>query len=240
MARVSDEELAATAELERSRSPGFESASSAALSPSSAAHSGSGEFGRQRLRRRQASMGGDFITAAPESRQHEVDGSWSGSALRRATYIVENNYNTNILALVVLFDAYLTANDIDARAAGRETSAFIRTCSDICLLLYTAELPLLLFVRGRRIFKDWMVLLDLDSRFFSWLFASLCRHCTYMFKSFVPIHLKVIIMCGFAEWTLTIAGDALASRTCPEVQKGQLLLHGTRLFPLAWVMSSRV
>ena len=153
-------------------------------------------------------MGADFITASPKEQHHELGSSWRGKARRWAKYIVDNNYNTNSLALVVLFDAYLTANDIDARAAGQEPSAFVRACSDICLLLYTAELPLLFFVRGRRILKDWMVLLDIDPR-----------------TNPIPIPLstcialidwnvrQVIIACGYAEWVLTSAGDALTSRT---------------------------
>jgi len=172
-AKSQKQELAAIAE-------GCES-NLAAHSPT--AQSVSDEFSNRRLRRRQQSMGADFITASPKEQQHELGSSWRGKARRWAKYIVDNNYNTNSLALVVLFDAYLTANDIDARAAGQEPSAFVRACSDICLLLYTAELPLLFFVRGRRILKDWMVLLDI-----------------------------VIIACGYAEWVLTSAGDALTSR----------------------------
>ena len=39
----------------------------------------------------------------------------------------------------------------------------LRICSDICLILYTCELPLLILVRGKRLLKDWMVILDIAS-----------------------------------------------------------------------------
>jgi hypothetical protein len=38
----------------------------------------------------------------------------------------------------------------------------LRICSDICLFLYTSELPLLFLVRGKRLLKDWMVILDIE------------------------------------------------------------------------------
>ena len=157
------EELAAAAGS-RIKSPG-----QAASSPMSVVQNGSegGHSPSFKKVRKQASMGADFITAEPKAKQNDADHSWRGRALRLATYIVDNNFNANFLALVVLFDAYLTANDIDARAAGHDASTFVRTCSDICLLLYTAELPLLLFVRGRKILKDWMVLLDIEPWKFS-------------------------------------------------------------------------
>lgn len=181
-AKSQREELPAIAEGCESKSSSYLAAHSPSHSPT--ARTISDEFSNRRLRRRQQSaMGGDFIRASPGKEQQELGSSWRAKARRWAKYCVDNNYNTNSLALVVLFDAYLTANDIDARAAGQEPSAFVRACSDICLLLYTAELPLLFFVRGRRILKDWMVLLDI-----------------------------VIITCGYAEWVLTSAGDALTSR----------------------------
>lgn len=39
----------------------------------------------------------------------------------------------------------------------------LRICSDICLILYTCELPLLILVRGKRLLKDGMVILDIAS-----------------------------------------------------------------------------
>lgn len=123
------------------------------------------------------------------------------------------NYTANFLAVVVLLDAYLTANDIDTRARQEKTSSLVlplvslfkgwnreslfefhwissssslckevlmgmvmvhvcvdvaaslqlRICSDICLILYTCELPLLILVRGKRLLKDGMVILDIAS-----------------------------------------------------------------------------
>ena len=40
--------------------------------------------------------------------------------------------------------------------------ARLRICSDICLFLYTSELPLLFLIRGKRLLKDWMVILDIE------------------------------------------------------------------------------
>jgi len=165
------EELAAEAEVCKVKSPG--------ASPAMLGSQTSSDF---RLRRRQPSMG-DFITADYSGhKQHDVDASVYGRLLRFARYVVERNYTSNCLALVVLVDAYFTAYDIDARAAGKQTSAFVRTCSDLCLVLYTAELPLIFFVKGKKALKDMLVLLDI-----------------------------VIITCGYAEWLLTSLGNLGAS-----------------------------
>ncbi|CAJ1376355.1 unnamed protein product, partial [Effrenium voratum] len=55
----------------------------------------------------------------------EEDKSQCGSLVTRIKFLVEGNYTANFLAVVVLFDAYCTANDIDSRAAGVPTSQFI-------------------------------------------------------------------------------------------------------------------
>ncbi len=82
-----------------------------------------------------------------------------------------------MLALVVVLDAYLIANDIDSRAIpGGHPSTVVTTLSDLCLILYTCEVPILILARGRRLLKDWMFLVDL-----------------------------VIILCGYIELVLNLA-----------------------------------
>ena len=65
------------------------------------------------------------------------------------------------MALVVLIDALLTATDIDARAAERPPPPIVGTLSEMCLYCYTAELLLVLTVKGLMALRDWMVILDL-------------------------------------------------------------------------------
>ena len=65
------------------------------------------------------------------------------------------------MAGVVLIDALLTAADIDARAAERASPPIVGTLSELCLYCYTAELLLVLTVKGLWALKDWMVVLDI-------------------------------------------------------------------------------
>ncbi|CAE7269477.1 Scn11a [Symbiodinium sp. CCMP2456] len=93
---------------------------------------------------------------------------------------------SNFMAGVVLFDAYCTCTDVDARAATppQETPQWMLIISDCCLALYTIELGLLLYVQGSKLLRDWMVILDI-----------------------------VIIFCGYAELLLNLfaPGDLIAS-----------------------------
>ena len=74
----------------------------------------------------------------------------------------KGNYTANVLALVVVLDAYLIANDIDSRAIpGGHPFNVVTTLSDLCLLLYTCEVPILILARGGRLLKDGMFLVDL-------------------------------------------------------------------------------
>lgn len=98
--------------------------------------------------------------------------------------IVTGRIVSNFMAGVVLFDAFCTCSDVDARAAGLETPRWMLIVSDFCLALYTLELALLLYVQGRQLLRDWMVILDI-----------------------------VIIFCGYAELLLNLfaPGDLIAS-----------------------------
>ncbi|CAE7662043.1 TPC1 [Symbiodinium sp. CCMP2592] len=75
--------------------------------------------------------------------------------------VMTNSYITNLMAAVVLLDAYCTCADIDARAAGEEPGLELAILSDTCLALYTLELVVLTCLQGCSVFKDWLVLLDL-------------------------------------------------------------------------------
>ncbi|CAK8985909.1 unnamed protein product [Durusdinium trenchii] len=98
---------------------------------------------------------------------------------QRGFALAAGNYTANFLALVVVFDSYLTAIDIDNRALHIPTSPVVLTFSDLCLCLYTCELPILFFAKGKRLLKDWMVILDI-----------------------------VIIMCGYAEVVIHIVDNS--------------------------------
>lgn len=125
---------------------------------------------------------GKIITREETVVEHAED--WRGRAMKYASILVEGNYTANFLGIVVLLDAYLTANDIDSRAAGEDTSRAILICSDICLVLYTSELPLLFLVRGKRLLKDWMVILDI-----------------------------VIILCGYVEILVNLIDSSIGTNS---------------------------
>ena len=79
-------------------------------------------------------------------------GRSSLSSLNRAHLcarkLIRSRYFAHIMVVVVLFDAFLTASDIDARAAGEDTSVVVIAASSACLALYTLELILQVVVRG--------------------------------------------------------------------------------------------
>ncbi|CAE7198428.1 CACNA1E [Symbiodinium natans] len=83
----------------------------------------------------------------------------------------------NIMALVVLVDAYCTCVDIDARAEGVHTPDIFTTLSTMCLMMYTLEAAALLLAFGpRQFFSDWIGTLDV-----------------------------IIVSCGWAEKVITAA-----------------------------------
>ncbi|CAE7191248.1 CACNA1C [Symbiodinium necroappetens] len=75
--------------------------------------------------------------------------------------VMTNSYISNLMAAVVLLDAYCTCADIDARAAGEDPALELAILSDVCLGLYTLELVVLTCLQGCSVFKDWLALLDL-------------------------------------------------------------------------------
>lgn len=62
-----------------------------------------------------------------------------GKVRRVADYLVAHHYVGNFMGIVVVIDSFLTAYDIDSRAAGIQTPSFILAMSDVCLALYTME-----------------------------------------------------------------------------------------------------
>lgn len=66
-------------------------------------------------------------------------GTWVGKVRRVADYLVTHHYVGNFMGIVVVFDSFFTAYDIDSRAAGIPTPSFILALSDLCLALYTTE-----------------------------------------------------------------------------------------------------
>jgi len=107
---------------------------------------------------------GDFIRRSSTHRTTSSDSQWSRIQAVLVS-VVESGYYVNLMAFVVLLDAYCTCRDIDARAAltgesEAPLSAF-SVISDLCLLLYSVELVLALLVRGRAGFKDPVVQLDI-------------------------------------------------------------------------------
>ncbi|CAE7198450.1 SCN10A [Symbiodinium natans] len=125
----------------------------------------------------------DFIRVQQPS-VNSQDNTFQHKVKDKIRKIVTGRVVSNFMAAVVLFDAFCTCSDVDARAAGLETPQWMLTVSDFCLALYTIELGLLLYVQGRQLLKDWMVILDI-----------------------------VIIFCGYAELLLNLfaPGDLIAS-----------------------------
>eukprot|EP00913_Durusdinium_trenchii_P030591 g28650.t1 len=62
---------------------------------------------------------------------------------------LKSTYVSNFMIVVVLFDAYCTCRDIDARAAEVPTPQVLIVLSDVCLLLYTLEFFMNLIVKGQ-------------------------------------------------------------------------------------------
>lgn len=92
-------------------------------------------------------LAGDFIRAKTvDAAAHS--GSGGPSVCQRLTKkLRKTNYVNNSMVLVVLLDAYCNAASIDARAAGNQTPQLWTVLSDVCLVLYSLELAMLLSSR---------------------------------------------------------------------------------------------
>eukprot|EP00913_Durusdinium_trenchii_P030890 g28932.t1 len=78
------------------------------------------------------------------------------------------------------FHGHGTCRDIDARADGLSGPPRVfSVLSDLCLVLYTAELLMYIFINGIRILRDWMICMDV-----------------------------VIITCGYIELVFNWAGES--------------------------------
>lgn len=111
----------------------------------------------------------NFIKAdceqAVQNSSGEQKNGMGGKIWRVAESLINDNYLTNLTAVVVLFDAWLTCYDIDSKAIGDETPFIIQLAADLCLLVYTLELCLFFTVKGIRIMKimyrDMLFMIDL-------------------------------------------------------------------------------
>jgi len=113
------------------------------------------------LKRRASIVAAKSFKSDRESEKKQVEArTWVGKVRRVADYLVTHHYVGNFMGIVVVFDSFFTAYDIDSRAAGIPTPSFILALSDLCLALYTTDLFLNLFVHGCQVMKDWMVVLD--------------------------------------------------------------------------------
>ncbi|CAJ1394026.1 unnamed protein product [Effrenium voratum] len=83
--------------------------------------------------------------------------------------IMRSYYLANIMALVVLVDAFCTCNDIDARAAGVTAPPAYNAISNVCLVLYTLEVVGLLWITSRNPLLDWIMLLDIGIVVCGWV-----------------------------------------------------------------------
>ncbi|CAK9060751.1 unnamed protein product [Durusdinium trenchii] len=96
---------------------------------------------------------------------------------RRAARLISSPYVANFMAIIVIVDSYCTCADIDARAANPDDGrpdVWITRLSEICLVLYTVELVLLLLLKGVSVLKkDLLMTVDV-----------------------------LIVVCGYTEWFL--------------------------------------
>lgn len=114
---------------------------------------------------------GNFIKAEAEEavkthQTHETQARCGARTWRIAKALIEENYLANVTAVVVVFDAWLTAYDIDSRAVkGGSTPEIVSTASDLCLAVYTLELCLFFAVKGigimKVMYKDTLFMIDL-------------------------------------------------------------------------------
>ncbi|CAJ1454452.1 unnamed protein product [Effrenium voratum] len=112
-------------------------------------------------RRQSVAVAGQFIRTqtAGFDRVGGVD-DFFGTITRVAMNLTRSNYFVNFMAFVILVDAFCTCWDIDSRAAGIESGTIIDGVSDMCLSLYTLEVFILFVIKGKGLFKDWVVFVD--------------------------------------------------------------------------------
>lgn len=112
----------------------------------------------------QPQLQSDFIRADKSSRESVPSSTFYGWLRHRARRFIHSPWSTNLMALIVLFDAYCNIYAIDARAAGNKTSDlsdFVWLGSFFCLLWYTVEMMVNVFAQGQMVLKDVMFLMDI-------------------------------------------------------------------------------
>lgn len=116
------------------------------------------------LRRRGSVLAADTFTGGkPKNSTASLvknERKYCGKVRRAINYLVLHHYTANFMGIVVLFDSFFTAFDIDARAVNESTPQIILTASEVCLVMYTLDVCLILLVYGISVMKDWMVILD--------------------------------------------------------------------------------
>lgn len=116
------------------------------------------------LRRRGSVLAADTFTGGkPKNSTASLvknEHKYCGKVRRAINYLVLHHYTANFMGIVVLFDSFFTAFDIDARAVNESTPQIILTASEVCLVMYTLDFCLILLVYGISVMKDWMVILD--------------------------------------------------------------------------------
>lgn len=125
-------------------------------------------------------LSGKFIKAKSNLQHLELSEStdFKTRQKRMVGRVLKSTYVSNFMVALVLFDAYCTCADIDSRAVGKATPEEFAIFSDLCLVMYTIELFLNMAVKGREIFMDWTMILDV-----------------------------VIILCGYGEFLMTLFAD---------------------------------
>ncbi|CAE7892477.1 unnamed protein product, partial [Symbiodinium microadriaticum] len=167
---------AADAEAEAAEAEAFEADAEQMLAPFSPVARAPGGSGMDRdsdaggdpprQKRSSISLVGKFIKSysVSEGQSHQ-EHRRSSRAINKSKKFLRKVFSSyrfgNFMLMVVLVDAYCTCRDIDARATGVEADAVFTFLSDFCLVLYSLELCGLLFVRGREILKDWMIVVDI-------------------------------------------------------------------------------
>jgi len=96
----------------------------------------------------------NFIQSTKEFDTTEVS---RATRLRR---VMNSLYFANFMVLVVLIDAYCTSAEIDARASGAKVAVALSIVSQACLILYTIEALVLLWISEGWGRFNWMTLLD--------------------------------------------------------------------------------
>eukprot|EP00439_Symbiodinium_sp_Y106_P042696 s3391_g5.t1 len=96
-------------------------------------------------------VGGEFIKTKSSLKVHHKGhkSCWEGF-IELAETFQQSKYVSNFMVVAVLFDAYCTCSDIDARAAGNPKPEVLLLMSDLCLILYTLDLVLAALTRGLR------------------------------------------------------------------------------------------